>query len=337
MMTAATRNRRARRLLVLALTGACHGADDPLVTDPTAAAPAAESPSDDTRRTNGSMAASTYTGIPYGPNALTKDDGTVFWGPEPFTSAVTYADAATIVTRLNGARALNMKLMLNMTGGSHERYKTDGKFDLAKWKAVMNTYNTAAIKAAVADAVADGVIIMNSVMDEPQITDWGGVMSKPLLDDMATYVKAIFPTLPTGVVARWDWRPEEQYQVIDAILAQYQWNKGDITLYRDNILARAELEGISVIFSLNILDGGIMSWQTKDCSIPLTGGFGTKVPNCRMTADQVRDWGRLLGVAGCAMSMWRYDAEFMGKADNQQAFRDVAATLAAVPGRPCRR
>lgn len=69
----------------------------------------------------------------------------------------------------------------------------------------------------------------------------------------------------------------------------------------------------------------------------MTGGFGTKIPNCRMTPDQVRDWGRILGVAGCAMSMWRYDQTFFAKSENQQAFNDVAATLAATPGRPCRR
>jgi PKD repeat protein len=201
----------------------------------------------------------------------------------------------------------------------------------------MDSYNTGPIRLAMADAVADGTVIMNSVMDEPQIKDWGGVMTKPLLDQMAAYVKAIFPTLAVGVVARWDWRSGERYQVIDAVLAQYQWSKGSVTAYRDNVLARAAIDGISVIFSLNILDGGIMNFQTNECPIPLTGGYGTKVPNCRMTPDQVRDWGRLLGTAGCALTMWKYDAAFMGNAANQQAFRDVAATLAATPGRPCRR
>jgi PKD repeat protein len=198
----------------------------------------------------------------------------------------------------------------------------------------MNTYDREPIKTAVQAAVEDGTIVMNSVMDEPQITDWGGVMTKPLLDEMASFVKSIFPTLPTGVVARWDWRPEEQYQVIDFIMAQYMWQKGDATEYRDNVLAQAAREGIAVVFSLNILDGGIKDWQTRDCPIPLTGGFGTKAPNCSMTADQVRDWGRLLGVAGCAMSMWQFDATFMANPGNQQAFTDVAVTLAAVPNRP---
>jgi PKD repeat protein len=331
------RTRRTLRRLVLALaTGACDGADDLVVTDPSVP-PSAESPSSRAVGLDGILAMNTYTGIPFGPSGLWTNEGAVKWGPAPFTSSINFTEPAIIVRQIDLARAINQKLILNMTGGSHLRYKTDGKFDLSKWKAVMNTYDTEQIKAAVLAGVEDGTVIMNSVMDEPQITDWGGVMTKPLLDEMATYVKNLFPTLPAGVVARWDWRPEERYQVIDAILAQYQWNKGSVTAYRDNILAQAQREGIAVVFSMNILDGGIMSWKTKDCPIPLTGGFGTKVPNCRMTADQVRDWGRLLGSAGCAMSMWRYDQAFMAKAENQQAFNDVAATLAAIPGRPCRR
>jgi hypothetical protein len=56
-----------------------------------------------------------------------------------------------------------------------------------------------------------------------------------------------------------------------------------------------------------------------------------------MTADQVREWGTVLGSAGCALTMWRYDPSFMAKPENQQAFKDVAAALAKAPATPCRR
>src|SRR4051794_29160655 len=305
---------------------------EPAVTEPGQESGTSEKTARPVQLTSAALAGS--AGIPYGPAQLWRSDGTLRWGPSPFTASLGLVQASTILLQIDSARAKNQKLMLNMTGGSHEKYKTDGKFDVAKWKAVMNTYDREPIKTAVQAAVEDGTIVMNSVMDEPQITDWGGVMTKPLLDEMASFVKSIFPTLPTGVVARWDWRPEEQYQVIDFIMAQYMWQKGDATEYRDNVLAQAAREGIAVVFSLNILDGGIKDWQTRDCPIPLTGGFGTKAPNRSMTADQVRDWGRLLGVAGCAMSMWQFDATFMANPGNQQAFTDVAATLAAVPNRP---
>jgi PKD repeat protein len=325
--------RGALCLLVLILASGCDSAND-LVTSPQNSPPTAQS---DAIRPVALAATNEYTGIPYGVSDLWTSSTAVVWGPAPFTSSNNYTDPATVVAQIDAARAMKQKLILNMTGGSHARYKTDGKFDLAKWKAVMKTYDTPAIKAALLAGVADGTVILNLVMDEPNLADWGGVVTKPLLDEMASDVKNLFPTLPVGVVVRWDWRLDEHYQVMDAYLAQYQWNKGSVTTYRDNVLAQAQVDGMAVVFSINILDGGILNWTTRDCPIPLTGGFGTYSPTCRMTADQVRDWGRILGVAGCAMNMWRYDQAFMAKPENQQAFGDVAATLATVPGKPCRR
>jgi hypothetical protein len=56
-----------------------------------------------------------------------------------------------------------------------------------------------------------------------------------------------------------------------------------------------------------------------------------------MTATQIREWGKALGPAGCAMLMWRYDSVAMARADNVQAMRDVAAALAKLPRRACAR
>jgi hypothetical protein len=56
-----------------------------------------------------------------------------------------------------------------------------------------------------------------------------------------------------------------------------------------------------------------------------------------MTPDQVRDWGILLGTAGCAMVLWRYENDFMADPASIQAFRDVAGHLSALPSKSCRR
>jgi hypothetical protein len=119
--------------------------------------------------------------------------------PGVFTASTNYTSASGIITQINAARALRHKLFLAMTGGAHSTYITNGKFDLAKWKATMNTFDTPAIEAAVAAAVADGTVLGNSVMDEPEHVSWGGNMTKPLVDQMAAYVKDIFPTLPVGM------------------------------------------------------------------------------------------------------------------------------------------
>ena len=73
-----------------------------------------------------------------------------------------------MVSHISAARAQGIHVVLAMTGASHDRYKTAGVFDMAKWRAAMDGYNTPSIQSAVADAVADGTIIGNSVMDEPQ-------------------------------------------------------------------------------------------------------------------------------------------------------------------------
>ncbi len=56
-----------------------------------------------------------------------------------------------------------------------------------------------------------------------------------------------------------------------------------------------------------------------------------------MTAEQVRDWGLVLGPAGCGLTMWRYDPDFMASPENVQAFKDVVTALAKAPAKPCRR
>ena len=286
------------------------------------------------------LAAISYSGIPYGPFGLW--DGVGFeWGPAPFTSSHDNTFANTIVSRINTARQRRQRLALAMTGGVSSTYKTNGKFDLAKWKNRMNTFKTSTIKNAVAAGVADGTILGNSIMDEPETKQWGGVMTKPLLDQMARYVKDIFPTLPVGVnhgAPGYQWRTSERYRVVDYTLNQYQWRatSGNIGAWRDAVLSRARSEGITPAFSINLLNGGVPDTRGSwDCTG--TGGKGTYYPNCRMTASQVSSYGKAVGPSGCFMLMWRYDNLFMSKSANVSAFRDVASLLATKSRRSCRR
>jgi len=281
-----------------------------------------------------------YSGLPYGPIGLWA--GTDFeWGPGPFTSSQDNTFANMIVTRINTARLKKQRLVLAMTGGPSTDFTTGGKFDFGKWKNRMNTFKTSAIQNAVAAGVADGTILGNTVIDEPETPKWGGVVTKSLIDQMATYVKNIFPTIPVGINqggAGYKWRTTEQFRVLDYVLHQYQWTatSGNISAWRDAVLSRARTDGVTPAFSLNLLNGGVQDRSgTWDC--PGTGGKGTRFPNCRMTADQVKSWGQAIGPSGCFMTMWRYDDAFMSKSANQTAFRDVASLLATKSRRSCRR
>ena len=280
------------------------------------------------------------TGVPFGPFAAW--EGTSLKPHTgPFTLGIAADDPGNLVARITAARARKTKLLLAMTGGHHDRYKTAGMFDMAKWRTRMNAYDTPTLRAAVAKAVADGIVIGNSVMDEPnnvsRDNSWGppGTMTKARVDTMCGDVKRIFPTLPVGVVH--DYRvfdPEADYEVCDFVLSQYQESKGSVTAFRDAGLAFGSRSGVAMAFSLNILDGGT---RMSGCPVPATGGRGTYGGNCRMRPDQMRAYGLALGPAGCALTLWRYDRTFMADTANQRAFRDIQTRLSGVPTRSCRR
>ncbi|MGH7509214.1 MAG: hypothetical protein ACREMZ_07060 [Gemmatimonadales bacterium] len=292
------------------------------------------------------------TGIPFGPYSGW-DGSTPKAHTELFTLSSNADTPGGIVARINGARNAGMKIMLAMTGGAHSNYITDGKFDLSKWKARQDQYNTATIKTAVANAVADGTVMGAQLIDEPNHRSWGGAVTKAKLDEMADYLRTIFPTLPAGFVGRTDWRESETSRKLDFQVVQYSWRKpeggtpGDVVTFREQSLAHGVKNRLVIAFSLNVLDGGFKviagdptTYQYLDCPVPLTGGKGTTwstSQNCGMTPQQIRDWGRLLGSAGCALMLWRYDAGMMADPNYQAAFRDVGATLGTLPAKACRR
>jgi hypothetical protein len=361
---------RAALLAVVVLAGACDSADHLATNDPTApavgasldsAAPDSVISSDSvapvdslsadslgvdslTQADLEDIAASESfvrrSGVPYGPYALWSNYKSLKSNNTPFSGSVNYTDPRGIITQLSAARAKGQRLVLAMTGGGHGPYKTNGKFDFNKWKRRMDMFNRSDIKAAVAQGVRDGTIIMNNIMDEPNVKSWGGVMTKARLDEMARYVKRMFPSLPVGVAVIHSWRPQERFRAVDAIITQYSWYMGNISAFKNDALKHAKANGTSVAFALNILNGGVQDRKTRRCPAGVTGGKGTmgaNHPACRMTATQVREWSKALGTGSCAMIMWKYDAAFMSRSDNQKAFRDAAATLSSSSARSCRR
>jgi len=282
-------------------------------------------------------------GIPLGINDLWSTATTTrTTGSAPLTASREFFPASEMVTHIQAARSKGIRLLLVMTGGSHDKYKTDGVFDQAKWQAAMDKFDTQAIRDAVAAGVADGTIIGNSVMDEPQqsgttVKDWGppGTMTKTRVDQLCAYVKNIFPTLPVGAGHDGNaFEPGNSYQVCEFFMPQYAARKGNVVPWRDANLAIADRDGLEVVFSLNLLDGGFQD-KTGPLDCAGTGGLGTHGVNCRMTPENVVEWGGVLGPSACALLSWRYDATFMAKPENQAAFSELAIALAAIPRRPC--
>jgi hypothetical protein len=284
-------------------------------------------------------------GIPFGASQLWSSLG------EPVTDAFTQSgeDATTaslIIDRINAARTRKVKLLLAMTGGSHLQYMSVingvNRFDFAKWRAKMDTYNTPAIRQAVADGIRDGTILGNAVMDEPHVdgtgTDgntWGpaGTMTKVRVDSLCAYVRDMFPTLPVGPVHQHQlFEPTKSYRVCDFLVDQYVNRLGTPESFRDGALAMARRDGMMIFFGVNLINGGIQdkdgTWDCKD-----QGGIkGQTAPNCQMTPTQIEAWAKVLGPAGCAFRMWRWDDTRL--ATYGPAFRNIAADFAtrSAPG-----
>ncbi len=175
-------------------------------------------------------------------------------------------------------------------------------------------------------------------MDEPAnispTNSWGpaGTMTKARVDDMCRYVKQMFPTLPVGVLH--DHRifePEKGYQTCEFLVSQYRLSKGDVQDFRDGGLAFARRYNMSILFSLNILHGGDPGTTCEKWGDDPRGIL------CPMSAAQLRDWGKTLGSVGCGLIMWKYERAYIDKPEIQGALRDIAESLARVPGKPCTR
>ena len=333
-------------LVVLAiLLGAGCGSDNssPVAVSDAPDSPAIGSPAAVPVDSSTSVAAVTYVGIPVGPFGLWTMNK-IEYGPAPFTGSHNFINADTLVLQINAARNKGHRLIVAMAGGPSSRYVTSGQFDLAKWKAVMNTYNKSSLKTAVAAAVTDGTLIGNMLIDEPETKQWGTTLTKAKIDQMAAYSKTIFPTLRVGVnhgPPAYKWRSTEIYTKVDYVVYQYaHWvTQGNITSWRDAVLARAQVDHVTPAFSLNVLNGGKQDRGDGyyDCVGASMGGLGTRYPNCKMTVDQIRTWGKTLAPLGCAMLLWQFDRAYFTKSTVLSAFTDIKNLAASKPKRTCKR
>jgi hypothetical protein len=315
---AGRRTRLGAALLALAvLAGACGSADQLAPTAPgePATALANDSLAPTETLAGPSFLTATSGSTPFGPFDLYRSwDAPVVSG---FTGGILYASPAGIIKLLSAMRAYRTRAFLKMTGEHQSTYMTGGKFDFYKWRAATAKYNTSAIKAAVAAAVADGTLLGYSMIDEANRFNWGtNAINKAMLDRMAAYSKSIFPTLPTAAVVTYYWRPTERYRVLDAIISQTWKPTKSSARFRDEAVAAAKLNGVSLAFSLNLFAGP-------------SGGT--------MTPTQIKDWTVTLGRASCGMFMWKYSSSLFSQYVYKLAFKEVAAKLAADPAPRCRR
>lgn len=289
-------------------------------------------------------------GVPFGPHGpLSGPDTAVF------TMSQNAEDATTILPRIAAARAAGKKLIFMLTGGAHSKYITGGVFDLEKWKhgstagapakTGMDQYNTQAIKDAVLLAVEEGVVLGCDIVDEPQAVDWGGTITKPVLDSMVDYVRLIFPTIPVGCSVRADYRTgDPPYQKLDFVTTQYIQNfgppAGAVATWRDTAITSLALDKVKILFSFNGPNGGAGFNETNPdgtshcptarvlSPVNPCGGngetYGGDVGRCAMSGPQMETFGLALMPATClGLLMWKHNDAFAALGPNKTAFANL--------------
>lgn len=268
--------------------------------------------------------APTGTGVPVGvfnvsPSGLTA----------PFNLSVFAGSPAYLIGNLETARKNGTKVIVNFAGGKYSNnYGPDGTFSYDVWKARVDQYRGLDL----GPYIADGTLAADYLIDEPHnAASWGG-KSVPYetLERMAQYSKSLWPGLKTIIRTRVSWLAKAPFQwtYLDAGWAQYTVGKGDIYAYRDTEVAAARASGLALLFGINNTNGGAV----------VSGCYpGSRAGLCAMTAAEVKRFGSILAgeTAACGLTLWQFDAAYLGRSDIRAALDDVTAVARARPAKAC--
>lgn len=265
---------------------------------------------------------STQTGIPFGFFM-----GDYYQLGPTWTATLRGASVGAVVKYLQIARERGARVFIQFAGGRDKYLDAQGNFSLAKWRERVAPYKSVDLSSY----IADGTLVAHYLIDEPEDpTRWNG---KPVafsdLEEAARYSKEVFPGLATvaRVVPTWLQGAPFRWVNLDAAWAQYTASKGDVTVYRDTQIAAAQAQGLGLMFSLNVLDGGDGS----------SGRGGTSSGRHNMSAVELATYGKALIEApyACGLLMWREDAGYLGVPGVRGAMEALSAQAKARPATSC--
>jgi hypothetical protein len=256
-----------------------------------------------------SFATSFRGGIPFGHFA----QPTSTFG-EVYNGAMQNNSPSNLLSDLAGIRNRGGKVVLTFSG--YEGYfKTNGYFDLGKWKARVRRFKSVNFSSY----VKDGTIVGHYLIDEPNDpTNWRGrPVSPAVLEEMARYSKELWPGLTTIV------RVDPSYlngnhRHLDAAWAQYLHRRGSASDYIRRVVSDAQRKGLGLVVGMNVLKGG---------------------PNGRaMTPSEVKNWGStLLGNSyPCAFIMWTYKSTYVSTSSMKDAMRTLRGRAQNRSSKSCR-
>ena len=185
---------------------------------------------------------------PFGPVGLWDTPTTVSWGPKPFTFSQNSNNPSSIVTQISTAAQHGQRLVLALarptrtippaegstspSGRAHERLQHHGH---------QERHGGGGVRTAPSSGTC------SSTSRRP--SGGAGASTRGSMDQLASYAKNIFPTLPQGLnhgPPGYKWHTEQTYKVVDYVLYQYNWwvTTGDVNAWRSTVLARAKADGV---------------------------------------------------------------------------------------------
>lgn len=253
------------------------------------------------------------------------------------------------------ARARNLKapFIAALPCGSHNQSNLGNcltlvngvaTFSQQRFDSALALFNTPEIKAAVAQAVKDTILLGVNIMDEPWVSGggdgntWGppGTMTRARVDSLCAKAKATLgQTVPVGTSDQTKWQRTGTWKVCDIGIAQYSYRFGNVVAWRDSILAISTAQKYGSVFSINWINGGT---QDRNGAWDCPGSVkGQRSPNCQMTPAQLDTTSAFLPQKTCGVyTMWRYDQARMALPGYPAAFTLQAEHAKKLPRVLCK-
>jgi hypothetical protein len=244
-----------------------------------------------------------------------------------WTATLRGASVGAVVKYLQIARERGSRVFIQFAGGRDKYLDAQGNFSITKWKDRVAPYKSVDLSSY----ITDGTLAAHYLIDEPEdASRWNG---KPIsysdLEEVARYSKEVFPGLTTivRVIPTWLEGASFRWVNLDAAWAQYTASKGDVTAFRDTQAAAAKAQGLGLMFSLNVLDGGDGS----------SGRPGTTSGRHNMSALELATYGKALieAPSGCGLLMWREDPGYLNAPGVRGAMEVLSAQAKARPATSC--
>jgi hypothetical protein len=241
-----------------------------------------------------------------------------------------------VISLLTAIRAKGGRLVLKMCMGSDSYVKTNGVFDIRKWKALVLRFK----KVDLTPFIKDGTLLGHFLIDEPhRSAKWGKVIPQATVEAMAAYSKQLWPNMTTLVRVVPSWLAQGPvtltYRSLDAGWLQYASGKGDAAKLVAAEVAAAKSRGLGLIVGMNILDGGNGSSKVA----------GWTKGKYAMSATEIRTYGAALlnplnekGYA-CGFYNWTYNyfgPTYFARSDIKSALADVSSKARAHYRTSCR-